>query len=330
MCEGFVDGQTSVDYGCAVGVMAVFDYTFPNLCFDAFGGTSITTMPTVETDALDADEVRTDSPIGYGPLPTVRLSAEQWNQYAKAVNKLTKVRVSLPFKLQVQNYEEGTDFRYVAAVRADGTAADCYAGGRGWRAQFAGGGETPTVNTSGGWIDSSTISTSNTIQFSIGTGYICSASGAGPLYRVYNDTQEHEYRFTFVDPDAEYAIPETWRDMLETNGEMVWARTYSLQIEEHAVVSHADATLCGGLIGWEVSATEGWEVTPIEGLGESSCEILPMTGRLSFPAVETAVLYGAQQAGVECSTPIIASEVYEPVVSDALILRVPFEDEVEN
>lgn len=329
MCEGFVDGQTSKDYGCAVGVMAVFDYTFANLCFDAFGGTSITTMPTVETDALDADEVRTDSPIGYGPLPTVRLSAEQWNQFAKAVNKLTRVRVSLPFQFEVQNYEEETDFRFVSGVRADGTAADCAAGGRGWRSQFAGGGSTPTIQTAT-WFATSTMSASNTIQYTIGTGYTCSASGSGPLYEVYNLTQEHEYRFTFVDPDAEYAIPETWRDMLETNGEMVWARTYSLQIEEHAVVPHADATLCGGLIGWEVSATEGWEVTPVEGLGESSCEILPMTGRLSFPVVDTATLYGAQQAGVECATPIIASEVYEPVVSDALILSVPFEDDVEN
>jgi len=330
MCEGFVDGQTSIDYGCAVGVMAVFDYTFPNLCFDAFGGTSITTMPTVETDALDADEVRTDSPIGYGPLPTVRLSAEQWNQFAKAVNKLTRVRVSLPFKLQVKNFEDDTDFRYVAAVRADGTAADCSAGGRGWRAQFGGGGATPTTETSSGWIDSATMSTSNTIQFTIGVGYVCSSSGAGPLYQVYNATQEHEYQFDYTDPDAENAIPETWRDMFPGNGEMFWSRTYSLQIQDHTVVAHADATECDGDIGWEVSTTEGWQVETVEGLGETSCELLPITGRLSFPRVEPAVLYGAQRGSVECSQPIIASEVYEPVVSDALILRIPFEEETET
>lgn len=330
MCEGFVDGQTSKDYGCAVGVMAVFDYTFPNLCFDAFGGTSITTMPTVETDALDADEVRTDSPIGYGPLPTVRLSAEQWNQFAKAVNKLTRVRVSLPFKLQVKNFEDDTDFRYVAAVRADGTAADCSAGGRGWRAQFGGGGATPTTETSSGWIDSATMSASNTIQFTIGTGYVCSSAGAGPLYQVYNATQEHEYQFDYTDPDAEHAIPETWRDMFPGNGEMFWSRTYALQIQDHTVVPHADATLCNGLIGWEVSATEGWQVETVEGLGETSCELLPITGRLSFPRVEPAVLYGAQQGSVECSQQIIAGEVFEPVVSDALILSVPFEEEAET
>jgi hypothetical protein len=329
MCEGYVDGQTSIDYGCTVGVTAVFDYTFANLCFDAFGGTSITTMPTVETEALGPDDVREDSPIGYGPLPTVRLAAEQWNQYAKAVNKLIRVRVALPFEFQVQNYEEQTDTRYVAGVRADGTAADCAAGGRGWRSQFAGGGSTPATLTAS-WFASATMSASNTIQYAIGTGYTCSTSGAGPLYQVFNLTQEHEYRFELVDPDAIEAIPETWRDMLNTNGEMVWTRTYSLQIEDHATVLHADATLCGGLIGWEVSATEGWLVEPVEGLGENSCELLPMTGRLSFPPVNTAVLYGAQQAGVVCATPIIASVVYEPVVSDAIILRVPFEDEVEE
>jgi hypothetical protein len=111
---------------------------------------------------------------------------------------------------------------------------------------------------------------------------------------------------------------------------MFWSRTYSLQIQDHTVVAHADATECDGDIGWEVSTTEGWQVETVEGLGETSCELLPITGRLSFPRVEPAVLYGAQRGSVECSQPIIASEVYEPVVSDALILSIPFEEESET
>lgn len=334
MCEGFVDGQTSKDYGCAVGVMAVFDYTFPNLCFDAFNGTSITTMPTVETDALDADEVRTDSPIGYGPLPTVRLSAEQWNQYAKAVNKLTKVRVSLPFDLKVRNYEDDTSFRYVEGVGSNSASRHCALGGGGWRSQFAGGGVRPTTETSGGWIDSETVSASNTIQYSIGVSFVCSDSGSGPLFEVFNHTQEHEYAFELTDHDAEHAMPPEWRDMVNTHAETVWTRSYSIQMEDHQLVPYADGTRCGPdgaeVVGWDVDGTNAWEL--IDGGVDTitTCELLPSSGRLTFPSVGTAVLYGSEHAGVECSQQIIASDIYEPVVTDALILRVPFEDEVES
>lgn len=325
MCEGFVDGQTSKDYGCAVGVMAVFDYTFPNLCFDAFGGTSITTMPTVETDALDADEVRTDSPIGYGPLPTVRLSAEQWNQFARAVNKLTRVRVALPYQLQILPYDETNDPKYVAATAAfDGSATDCSGAGLGgWRAQFGGGGITPTTTT-GVWIDTVTMSASNQVNFA--SGFTCSGGGSGPLFLVENTVHEDEYRFSLVDPDAENALPSAWRDMLNTNAEMVWSRTYSEQRIEHTVVAYADGTLCEDEQGWEVSGGFAWRLDPY-GPNETSCEILPATGRLQIPEIGTAVLYGSKNGPSNCTTPIIITDVYEPVVSDALILRVPFEDE---
>ncbi len=328
MCEGYVDGQTSIDYGCTVGVTAVFDYTFANLCFDAFGGTSITTMPTAETDALGPDDVREDSPIGYGPLPTVRLAAETWNQFAKAVNKLTRVRVSLPFQFETQPYDETNDPKYVGAVAAfDGSATDCSGAGLGgWRAQFAGGGVSPTTMTST-WGAASTMQGSNQVNFA--SGFTCSAGGAGPLFLVENTVHEDEYRFELVDPDAIEAIPETWRDMLSTHGEMVWRRQYQEQREEHTVVTYADGTLCAGLQGWEVSGGNAWRLDTY-GPNNVTCELLPNTGRTKIPAIGTAVLYGSRNGASNCSTPLIITDTYEPVVSDAIILRVPFEDEVEE
>lgn len=328
MCEGYVDGQTSIDYGCTVGVTAVFDYTFANLCFDAFGGTSITTMPTAETDALGPDDVREDSPIGYGPLPTVRLAADTWNQYAKAVNKLTRVRVSLPFQFETQPYDETNDPKYVGAVAAfDGSADDCSGAGLGgWRAQFSGGGVSPTTMT-GSWGAASTMQGSNQVNFA--SGFACSAGGAGPLFLVENTVHEDEYRFELVDPDAIEAIPETWRDMLNTHGEMVWRRQYQEQREEHTVVTYADGTLCAWRQGWEVSGGNAWRLDTY-GPNNVTCEILPNTGRTKIPAIGTAVLYGSKNTPSNCSTPLIITDTYEPVVSDAIILRVPFEDEVEE
>jgi hypothetical protein len=61
-----------------------------------------------------------------------------------------------------------------------------------------------------------------------------------------------------------------------------------------------------------------------------TCEILPNTGRTKIPAIGTAVLYGSKNTPSNCSTPLIITDTYEPVVSDAIILRVPFDDEVEG
>jgi hypothetical protein len=39
MCEGFIDGQTSLAITCKTGFGNLYDYRFRNLCFDAFSGT---------------------------------------------------------------------------------------------------------------------------------------------------------------------------------------------------------------------------------------------------------------------------------------------------
>jgi hypothetical protein len=331
MCEGFVDGKTSVDYGCATGVSAIFDYTFANLCFDAFGGTSITTIPTEETEALGPDEVRTDSPIGYGPLPTIRLSAEQWNQYAKAVNKLTRVRVALPYELEVQSYTDGENsVRYVGAVRSyNGATADCSVLDLvdGWRSEFDGGGTSPETLTTT-WTPQTVVSAANTVRYSVDATYVCS-SGSGPLFEVSNSVQEDEYRFSLVDPDAENAIPSTWRDMISLTGEMLWTRQHLEVRERHTVVALADGTECGGLKAWQVGASNAWQIE-VYGNDFDSCELLPTTGRLTIPTIGTAVLYGAQAGLTRCSNQLSVADNYEPVTSDALILRVPFDDEEQT
>jgi hypothetical protein len=91
VCEGYIDGRTSQNYACATGISALYDYTLENLCFEAFGGRSITMLP---------ESLREDKPIAYGILPNTGFYAEVFNQYVSAVNLLTQVRLMLPAQLE--------------------------------------------------------------------------------------------------------------------------------------------------------------------------------------------------------------------------------------
>ena len=259
----------------------------------------------------------------------MRLAAENWNQYAKAVNKLTRVRVALPYELQVQSYtDSANNVRFVGATLAfDGSAANC-AGlplNGGWRSEIAGGGVSPTTLTTT-WSPQASITASNTTRYDRTTTYQCSASGSGPLFQVSNAVQEDEYRFELVDPDAENAIPPAWRDMIALTGEMLWTREYNEIRERHTVVPLASGTLCGGVAGWPVSGGFAWEIEQYT-VESETCELLPSSGRLTIPQIGTAVLYGSNAGGTQCTNDVVVGDTYRPVVSDALILRVPFDDE---
>lgn len=82
MCEGFVDGRTSVEVACRTGESGLFDYTMENLCFDAFGKTFIG-----------------DFNSGFGPLPNTKMQADLFNQFSACINLLDKARVDFPFEI---------------------------------------------------------------------------------------------------------------------------------------------------------------------------------------------------------------------------------------
>lgn len=102
-CEGFVDGYTSEQIICnaPAGVLSehvLYDFTFKNLCFQAFGGRDIGAMK------LD---VRPDRPAGHGPLPNTTMYAEVHNRIAECLNLMDRVRLELPltFRFRQIDYE---------------------------------------------------------------------------------------------------------------------------------------------------------------------------------------------------------------------------------
>jgi hypothetical protein len=96
--EAFVDGRTSADVTCRTGAGGLYDYTFENLCYDAFAGRSIGAMPL---------SVRPEGEPGFGPVPNTVMYAEVFNRMVKAINLLTRIRVDIPFVV-AQRFLEGT------------------------------------------------------------------------------------------------------------------------------------------------------------------------------------------------------------------------------
>lgn len=99
MCEGFVDETLSTENACNTEFSTDYDYTFANLCNDAFGGVWISAI---------TGSLRDDYPLTYGPLPDMQMTPQVFNQIAKCVNKLTKVRLPLPYRmlLRTKTYQD--------------------------------------------------------------------------------------------------------------------------------------------------------------------------------------------------------------------------------
>lgn len=94
-CEAFVDGRTSGEMVCRTGSGGLYDYTWENLCFDAFGGRWISPFST---------EARADNAHGYGPMVNTRPYAEVHNRLAAAANLLTKLRIDLPIRVLARRF----------------------------------------------------------------------------------------------------------------------------------------------------------------------------------------------------------------------------------
>jgi hypothetical protein len=118
LCEGFVDSASTVELAqcsneggvCQAGEgQGLFDFTFENLCYRAFGGRWIGALPTEATSRLGDWELRDDGPQGFGPLPYTRAAGEIFNQLAACVNLLTRARLELPLTIEArQAYAEAT------------------------------------------------------------------------------------------------------------------------------------------------------------------------------------------------------------------------------
>jgi len=227
ICEGFMDGQTSKEIVCATRLGNIYDFTFENLCFQAFSGRSI--------GALSLKD-RPDFPAEFGPLPNTIMEAELFNRLSSAVNLLDKARLDLPirFKSRQHNYR---DDRNVTLIELDGTI--CNDGGGTCKAYGDNlSGSASTETSVDGWLDWTTIGAINAGQL-IGCPYQFAATAS-----------RQEYRVVIADPDDPdfiffNAVPQALRDQIEGGGTGFLAlRTTTIQTEQRESVAEADADRC--------------------------------------------------------------------------------------
>ena len=201
MCEGYVDGETSIAYACENAVESIFDYTFENLCYEALENRWFTTLP---------ESVRDDNAQGFGPMPNTIMYADIFNQFSACVNLLTKARVMLPHKLEVfqRDYEDsaaiaydiGTDDKFIRTNQAPPAAT------------------TPVDPETWQW-ESADIDGGTGLPYIVSTSvssYLGDFSGGVPI--LTTTRQNMSWRFSLQDPTAAYALPEAWRSDYETLG----------------------------------------------------------------------------------------------------------------
>ena len=318
MAEGYVDGATSERYGCESGINAVYDYTFPNLCYDAFKGRSFTTLPAEVTKTLDAADVREDKPEGYGPLPTVKAAAEAFNQYALAVNKLDKVRVMLPFKFQ---YREGTEYVYQPTqfMNTDESATISLSSGQvGFATQFPT--EAPYPGTFSSWADG--IAASSTIASTVdypATG----GTGDG----LINRKTIQEWRYETTDPDAVEAIPDAWRSQLSTRSAALLATQTVVETTTLDRVGAGSGSSCLTVAdAWPSSS--GYLLFGINQAISNGCKFA-LSGAEVPPSLGRQVYYffGGSSVPNSCGGGASNTATISPILPDAIVFQVPTVDQ---
>jgi hypothetical protein len=324
ICEGFVDGKTSAELGCQTGISAIYDYTFQNLCFDAFEGKWFPPVPGQPTSLIESLHTRGDFPQGFGPLPNTIAAAETYNNFAKAINKLVTVRVMLPSKFQ-QRELRGEEYQSVIATNPDGSYRPCESKPGLPGVIYEGIGPDPTPTPYRDWEDAGDPP-------AIGTGYswdyaIDNATQAytcdGDKWVIWAVRTSYNFRWTLTDPDAYLAIPESWRSQLDADGSFLahFASATEVQIKETG--PYEGSTDCLGSPGWWPVATGVYlrfpESHPVV---QDVCQFFNNSGTIHAPTLPGQVLPGGYNLG-PCTYSVISSATLTPIPNDGIAFTVP-------
>lgn len=310
MCEGFVDEATTSTYSCDCGddSCQIFDYSFRNLCYDAFGGTSLQCLPAAETGW---------NSWGYGPLPCTYARAEIFNQFAAAIDKLTSARVMLPASLWAK-----TDVFKGGTPVGD---TPCSSSGKISKTGNPAGGSTPDPGSYVDWaeITSYYVATAST---SSGFAPYCEDNnwmlGGSSNWLFGSERKVVTYQVRLTDVNALQAIPLAWRDMVPNSlGAFVRktkVRTIAVPINE--------SMICDAHNRWPGT---GWQTVEVE--RSISCS-LDSNGVVDCGAVAPSPWYYASNYPAPGSGLTIVNECYgggqieidlEVIAANAFALKVP-------
>ena len=321
ICEGYVDGATSAEYGCEEGLYAVYDYTFEALCFDAFGERSILTMPSRATSLTKAKDTRPDRPIGYGPLPNTLAAAETFNLFARAINKLDTVRVILPYEFEARYINGETEIN-VTATNPDLVARDCVHKPGFPGVIWTGTPPGPTVSTPTAWEQADVAEAAVLAQFRIDNsspqGYVCN----GAQWTIHASKNNTEFRWKLVDPDAMEAIPPAWRSQVQTDGAFLAWYTTSIENQTAVPTDITNAATCNGSTGWWHVAGASYLTFVKNSNSTAVCGFFSNSGTISPPSLGTQTLGAGYSLGV-CPVNARNGVILQPIPTDGIAMRIP-------
>jgi len=299
MSEGYVDKQTSEGVGCDSA--STFDFRYEQLCYQATGMPWLIPIGDTGSKYLAANEVREDRPEGFGPMPTTRAAASVFNGFANAVNLLNRVRVSLPWQLEVDaSGTANTTTTAPGMYRSDGAALDCStytSGGLLWR------GAQPDLSPgayTGVWTPQSYAdSVLDTVVATAGGGgsYACS----GSLFELYSTRRDTKYRFDYIDSDALNAIPEAWRTQLGTDAEFLATQETLRRKVSWATVTAGTGEPCGVSDGWQTGGGAALAITYTDE-SEVVCQKFATSNTISAPAQPVINLAASAYFGGLCES----------------------------
>jgi hypothetical protein len=141
---------------------------------------------------------------------------------------------------------------------------------------------------------------------------IADTCGADGKFVVTEKTTRSQVRFALSDEDAKLAIPESWRDMFETNQKILVKRTTTSSKTTHRVTtSHDEATKC--FVAGDPEYAPAFPTQPppssewlvfddVTSDPEVVCQFESGTQDLNPPAAEATDLYRTRNnAGQQCT-----------------------------
>jgi hypothetical protein len=295
MCEGYIDGVTTQAIGCDcmdIPACQYYDYTFEHLCYEAFRNRWFRTLPAAVAPA---------NAQGFGPAPNTACYAEIANQFALAINLLTRARVDLPCKCEVRNLHYGAVSECGALNACDEGPLECVAESV---AAYITAVALPLVYQSAEpWSESLVFSAWEDTILCTDSADCGNQHCSGTAWQLHRRSARAEWRWTLIDAEAINAIPETWRDQYVAGSATEVLARLTRWSTHHPVkavaASAAEAKDCVPAWGalpsgiWHCPAKGEYYKFPAKTIVDDTlCQFIPASGTMaSLPATTGYAIY---------------------------------------
>lgn len=297
ICEGFVAGITATELACVNPEKSgLYDYTREALYVEAFEGRSIPPI---------AATVRSDNPIGYGPLPSSIIYADTHNRMAACYNLLTRLRMDVPLLWEKRTRQWTGSSTLVCPNDHDWYQTDggCYPDGEStyhvWLDE-ADPADCPAVTPmpapygDTGWEEWSVGTLIG--AYSVGLG--CCPGSPGSWCMV-SWRQEVDWRVS-VHPDWLLAIPVHIQDLIDGQGVGTVAIRKELRVHHHRVAEPPYTTCIGFSMGFQWVETKERDTT--------ECVLIP-SGKVAADIPSKGDVAKVQVAAEDQTDPSITCSV---------------------